>query len=130
MLEKYTVSAGIGPDPSMTRNRIPRLSKSRFMSGRQCHKRLYLELYDPDLAGSAGEFTQSALDTGHRIGTLARDRYPTGRLISHDYLDHAGAELATQSALGDPMVRAIYEGAFSFDQAGSGPPFGRECPRG
>jgi hypothetical protein len=118
MLEKYTESAGIDPDPNMTRKRIPRLSKSRFMSGRQCHKRLYLELYDPDLAGSAGEFTQSALDTGHRIGAQARDRYPAGTLISHDHLDHAGAELATRSALGDPAVPAIYEGAFSFDRVG------------
>ena len=119
MLEKYTESAGIGPDPNMTRKRmIPHLSKSRFMSGLQCHKRLYLELYDADLAGSAGGFTQSALDTGHRIGAMARDRYPAGRLISHDHLDHACAELATQSALYDPAVPAIYEGAFSFDRVG------------
>ena len=86
------------------------------MSGIQCHKRLYLELYDPDLAGSTDESAQSAFDIGHRVGALARDQYPAGRLIGHDHLHHADAEVATQSALGDPSVPAIYEGAFSFDQ--------------
>ena len=76
------------------------------------------ELYEPDLAGWAGEFTQSALDTGHRVGALARDQYPAGRLIDHDHLDHAGAEVTSRSALGDPAVPAIYEGDFSFDQVG------------
>ncbi len=118
MLDKFQAPDGRDFEPTMTRDRIPRLSKSRFMSGLQCHKRLYLELYEPDLAESAGEFTQSALDTGHRVGALARDRYPAGRLIDHDHLDHAGAEVATRSALGDPAVPAIYEGAFSFDHVG------------
>ncbi len=112
-LDKYPRS---GLTQTVTRNRIPRLSKSRFMSGIQCHKRLYLELYDPDLAGSTDESAQSAFDIGHRVGALARDRYPAGRLIGHDHLHHADAEVATQSALGDPSVPAIYEGAFSFDQ--------------
>jgi hypothetical protein len=88
------------------------------MSGLQCHKRLYLELYDPDLAESANESTQSALDTGHRVGALARDRYPAASLISHDHIDHADAELATRSALSDAAVPAVYEGAFSFDRVG------------
>ena len=29
---------------------IPRLSKSKFLSGLQCHKRLYLEMRHPELA--------------------------------------------------------------------------------
>lgn len=109
---------GSGLTQTMTRNRIPRLSKSRFMSGLQCHKRLYLELYDPDLAGSTDESAQSVFDIGHRTGALARDRYPAGRLIAQDHLHHADAELATQSALGDLGIPAIYEGAFTFDRVG------------
>ena len=118
MPHKRSAPNGSGLRPNTARDRIPRLSKSRFMSGLQCHKRLYLELYDTDLAGSGDESTQSAFDTGHRVGTLARDRYPKGRLISHDHLQHAHAELATRSALGNPAVPAIYEAAFSFDRVG------------
>jgi hypothetical protein len=116
--DKCPAWAEVEFDPNSTGKRIPRLSKSRFMSGLQCHKRLYLELYDPDLAGSTDESAQSAFDIGHRIGALARDRYPAGRLIGHDHLHHTDAELATQSALSDPGIPAIYEGAFSFDQVG------------
>jgi hypothetical protein len=98
-----------------TCDRIPSLSKSRFMAGRQCHKRLYLECYDPAMAGPSGDFSQAAFDIGHRVGALGRDRFPGGRLIAQDFRDHAGAELATEAALGDGSLRAIYEGAFSFD---------------
>ena len=118
MPHKRSAPNGSGLRPNTARDRIPRLSKSRFMSGLQCHKRLYLELYDTDLAGSGDESTQSAFDTGHRVGTLARDRYPKGRLISHDHLQHADADLATESALGNSGVPAIYEAAFSFDRVG------------
>jgi hypothetical protein len=98
-----------------TGDRIPGLSKSRFMAGRQCHKRLYLECYDPALAGPSSDFSQAAFDIGHTVGALGRDRFPGGRLIAQDFHDHAGAELATEAALGDGSLRAIYEGAFSFD---------------
>jgi hypothetical protein len=37
-LDKSREPAGSDFEPVMTRNQIPRLSKSRFMSGRQCHK--------------------------------------------------------------------------------------------
>ena len=100
----------------MTRNRIPGLSKSRFMSGLQCHKRLYLELYEPALAEQGDDRTQSLIDQGQKVGALARNRYPGGRLIEHDYLHHSDAELTTRSALSDRAIPAVYEGAFSFDR--------------
>lgn len=105
----------IAHGPNATLDGIPRLSKSRFMSGLQCHKRLYLEIYEPDLAEATNEFTESAFDVGHRVGTLARDRYPHGKLIDYDHI-HTDAELATRSALSDSVVPSIYEPAFSFDQ--------------
>ena len=50
----------------------PWLSKSRIQSGRQCHKRLWLELHEP----KAWRWTTSSqvrLDEGTRFGYLARD---------------------------------------------------------
>ncbi len=100
----------------MNGSRITSLSKSRFMSGLQCHKRLYLELYEPGHAEEGDDRTQSLKDEGQKVGALARNRYPGGRLIEHDHLHYSDAERATQSALADRAIPSVYEGAFSFDR--------------
>lgn len=94
---------------------IPRLSKSRFMAGLQCHKRLYLELYTPELAGEDDPATLARLRTGTAVGELARQRFPGGELIAHDHQHHAEAEAQTRALLDDPNVAAIYEAAFTYD---------------
>jgi hypothetical protein len=45
--------------------RITGLSKSRFMAGMQCHKRLYVETFRPEVAGSADESGEATFDVGH-----------------------------------------------------------------
>lgn len=97
------------------RERIPVLSKSRFMAGLQCHKRLYLGCFHFDLADPLDEGRQSILDSGTRIGELARDICPGGVLIEEDYLHHGNAVSSTEKALADPSVHAIYEAAFVYD---------------
>jgi Domain of unknown function(DUF2779) len=94
---------------------IPKLSKSRFMAGLQCHKRLYLESYAHDLMPAIDPFTQSLLDTGAAVGALARSRFPDGVLIDDDHLHHEVAEERTRLALADATVPAIYEAAFTWD---------------
>ena len=77
-----------------------RLSKSRCLSGFQCHKRLYLEIHARELASERDEGTQAVLDTGTRVGELARKRYPGGVLVDVEYfkaeegIDRTGAILA------------------------------------
>jgi Domain of unknown function(DUF2779)/Domain of unknown function DUF83 len=93
----------------------PALSKSRFMAGRQCHKRLYLETYRPELAGSADESGDATFEMGHAVGALARNRYSGGTLIGEG-LDWAEADRATRGALRDRAIPAIFEGALSFDR--------------
>jgi hypothetical protein len=93
----------------------PALSKSRFMAGRQCHKRLYLETYRPELAGSSDESAEGTFEVGHAVGALARNRYPGGALIGEG-LDWAEADHATRVALRDRAIPAIFEGVLSFDR--------------
>ena len=100
---------------NLTREQIPLLSKSRFMAGRQCHKRLYLECFHPELADPVDAGRQAILDTGTRVGELARDRYPGGVLIAEDHLHHNKAVSSTEEALTDPSAQAIYEAAFVHD---------------
>ena len=97
------------------RARIPRLSKSRFLAGSQCHKRLYLELYAPELAPPADPTLQARFDVGTAVGELARRRFPDGVLIAHDHEHHADAEAQTRALLDDPSLPALYEAAFTHD---------------
>jgi len=97
------------------REQIPLLSKSRFMAGLQCHKRLYLECFHPELADPFDVGRQAILDTGTQVGELARDSYPGGVMITEDHLHHRAAVSSTEKALADPFVQAIYEAAFVYD---------------
>src|SRR5258705_13819490 len=93
----------------------PRLSKSRFLSGLQCQKRLYLECHVPELADEPDPYRRAILDTGTRVGALARLRYPGGVLVDEDHLHHDEAIARTRALLSDPAVPAIYEAAFTWE---------------
>jgi predicted RecB family nuclease len=49
------------------------------------------------------------------VGLLATKLYPAGLYIAEDYLHHQEAQKTTESAIGNPNVPAIFEGAFVFD---------------
>jgi hypothetical protein len=93
-----------------------RLSKSKFLSGLQCHKRLYLEVHAPELATEPDDATQAILDMGTEIGALARQRFPGGVMVEAGRRHSAYALQHTQGLIQDPTVSAIFEGAFAFDQ--------------
>lgn len=97
------------------RKKIPPLSKSRFMAGLQCHKRLYFECFNRDLADPVGEQQQAIFDTGTRVGEVARKLYPGGMLITEDYLHHKDAMKSTEKALSDSSVPALFEAAFRYE---------------
>ncbi|MBI5776842.1 MAG: DUF2779 domain-containing protein, partial [Nitrospirae bacterium] len=92
-----------------------RLSKSKFLSGLQCHKRLFLEIYQPALATRPDEITQAILDMGTEIGELARKRFPGGVLVEADRKHAEEAIAHTKALLADPNVPAIFEAAFMFE---------------
>jgi hypothetical protein len=81
----------------------------------KCHKRLYLECYDPTLATPIDPVTRAVLDTGHAVEIVARRRFPGGVLIDHAQLGHGPAVLATQNAMADPTIPSIYEAAVTGD---------------
>src|SRR5574341_1777288 len=93
---------------------MSRLSKSRFCSGLQCHKKLWLQTHEP--RAPELEFdpvTRYRLDVGRQVGVLARAQVPNGTLIDlpHDASDARVA--ATRAALAaEPPPPAIYEATF------------------
>ncbi len=90
----------------------PRLSKTRFLSGIQCHLRLWYEYFERQLATPPDLATQALFDTGHEVGRLAQQRYPGGVLVkwSHLHADKAVAE--TKRLVSNLEIPALYEGAF------------------
>jgi len=97
------------------RKKIPLLSKSRFMSGLQCHKRLYLELFQPELAATITADQQAIFDQGTAVGIEAREFVPGGVPVEADHLHHREAVEQTASLLADRKVPAIYEAGFLHD---------------
>ena len=94
----------------------PQLSKSRFIAGLQCLKRLYLECYDRGLADPIDPRRQAVFDKGHAIGELARQRFPGGRLIDEPYYEHAQAVETTKALLARDPVPPLYEAAFTYER--------------
>ena len=95
--------------------RMPPLSKSRFMAGMQCHKRLYLACHDRALADPVDAGTQARFDEGQEVGQIAHDLRPGGVLIEEDHLHPRQAMASTQEALSSPDVPALYEAAFEHE---------------
>lgn len=61
---------------------VPRLSKSRILSGLQCSRRLWLETFRRDVMEASAD-AQAAFDAGNALGELARELYGPGLLIGH-----------------------------------------------
>lgn len=104
-----------GDSSDSPRPKTLRLSKSKFLSGLQCQKRLYLEIHQPHLATPPDPGTQAMLDMGTEVGELARQRFPGGRLVMAGYRQTEAALAETALLIDDPTVPAIFEGAFLAD---------------
>ncbi|MEC4889846.1 MAG: DUF2779 domain-containing protein [Nitrospira sp.] len=109
MTNDSAIASSFAPQRSL------RLSKSKFLAGLQCHKRLHLELYQPQLATPPDAGTQAILDMGTEVGELARTRFPGGRLVTAGYRQTEAALAQTAEFLADPAVPAIYEAAIMAD---------------
>ena len=95
--------------------RRPRLSKSRFLSGRQCHKRLYFEAYTPELAAEADGMRQAMLDMGKHIGATAQQCFPGGQLVTEGYRQSEAALERTATFMANPDIPAIFEAAIQYE---------------
>lgn len=88
------------------------LSKSLFLSGLQCLKRLYLEVYHPELIPPPDSTREALFDQGHQVGLLATRLYPGGRMVEWGEARYTGVVRETELLLKDPDVPAIFEATF------------------
>ena len=57
------------------------LTKSKYVSGQQCHKRLWNEVRHRERATDISKSQQRRFDQGTEVGILARKCFPDGVLI-------------------------------------------------
>jgi hypothetical protein len=92
---------------------MARLSKSRFQTGLQCSKALWLTCHARELADPIPESRQHIFDTGTAVGELARERFSGGVLVAEDYTQAEQALVTTRQLMEDPPA-AIFEAAFEY----------------
>jgi PhoPQ-activated pathogenicity-related protein len=92
---------------------IPHLSKSRYLAGLQCERRLWLGWFEPEW--SAEPAPGSILAMGHEVGEYAHNLFPGGVLVQEGPSEFIEALARTEALLADPNVPAIIEPAFAFD---------------
>jgi len=88
-----------------------RISKSKFVAGMQCLKRLYYQVHQPELAEEEDEGLESRFEQGEAVGLLAHRRFPGGVLVGFENgID--GALANTAALIDDSSVPAIFEATF------------------
>jgi predicted RecB family nuclease len=86
------------------------ITKSRFVAGIQCLKRLYFAVHAPELAAQPDEADRAIIEQGQQVGLLARQMFPGG--VTVEPKDREQAIRATRELIANPEVPAIFEGAF------------------
>jgi predicted RecB family nuclease len=88
-----------------------RISKSKFVAGVQCLKRLYLQVHQPEIAAEPGAAAEAIIQQGREVGKLARQMFPGGVEVDGSCgLDEAIR--ATRELIANRDVPAIFEGVF------------------
>jgi predicted RecB family nuclease len=91
--------------------RTMRISKSKFVAGVQCLKRLYWQVHEPELAAQPDAADQAIMQQGHEVGTLARQLFPGGvEVDGSGGLDDAIR--TTRELVANREIPAVFEGTF------------------
>ena len=89
------------------------LTKSRYMAGLQCLRRLWLLVHEPPPYDDPPPGSVVAM--GQEIGRKAHLLFPGGVLVDEEPWQHAEAAARTAALMADGRVPAIFEAAFEYD---------------
>ena len=88
------------------------LTKSKYLNGLQCHKRLWYEKNHPERKANISRSEQRRFDQGKEVGILAHSHFPESVLINAT--DSANALEQTEAAIGRGAA-CIFEASFIFN---------------
>jgi hypothetical protein len=86
------------------------LTKSKFVAGCQCLKRLYFQVHQPEVAAEPDDAAAAIIEQGREVGMLARQLFPGGVEVRSEGLGEAIR--ATRELTANREVPAIFEGTF------------------
>lgn len=89
-----------------------RISKSQFMMGLQCPKKLWLYNFRKELLPPTDPATQRLFDEGHAVDEISRGYFKGGKLVAFDFRQLQHALKHTAWLIGEG-AKLIYEGAFT-----------------
>jgi len=89
------------------------LSKSRFIAGLQCPKRLYLTVHPPEMPEEEDGGDSLPIVNGYAVGDMACKLY-LGVMVKYDSGLSAAIKETTR-LVADEQVQRIHEATFSFD---------------
>lgn len=92
--------------------RPPLLSKSKYMAGLQCPRRLWLASHARRLAAPPDASDLALRAAGDEVGERARLLFPGGVLVAEEARQHAQALRRTRALLANAAVPAVFEAAF------------------
>jgi hypothetical protein len=102
------INAPVAVKPTCT------ISKSKFVSGMQCLKRLYLQVRHPDL-GVISDDAKAVMVQGTQLGILAQNFFEGGISVTSDYEHLTEAIRTSRELVENREVPAIFEGTFAHD---------------
>lgn len=92
------------------------ISKSRFVSGVQCSKKIYFEYFRNDLKLPVSESIQQIFDLGHTVGTLAQKSFPDGKdATPEDFSDFSKSIEQTKQWIAEE-TETVYEATFATEK--------------
>src|SRR5271170_7693370 len=89
--------------------RTMRISKSKFVAGCQCLKRLYWQVHEPELGVGPDAAAVAIMEQGREVGNLARQLFAGG--VEVPFCDPEQAVRITRELIANPEVPAIFEAA-------------------
>ena len=93
-----------------------RLSKSRFVTGLQCHKLLWWTVHEPQAPElQPDKVLQDLFDQGRHVGLVATEHFPNGCRIDLPHSQYDERVNATQEALANG-ADFVFEASFKTDQ--------------
>jgi hypothetical protein len=89
------------------------ISKSKFVSGVQCEKKLFFDTHRRELKPPISKELQAAFDVGHNVGFLAQAYFPGGRDATPAEAGKYFVPIANTKQWISEGVQTIYEATFS-----------------
>jgi hypothetical protein len=89
------------------------LTKSQFLSGNQCEKKLYFDFFKPDIDIDIIEDQNNTLEKGTEIGKLAQSLFPEGIDVTNGISGNYSESIKKTKLLIESNHSTIYEACFA-----------------